>query len=105
MSERVVGEGPVGRFKVDVEFVNNFDLAEVERGHLDPTKVRRLTLKGVVDSGAARLALPQSAAKALGLVAKEKVRVRYADRRTAMRDRVENIYLELLGRHRVGFAH
>jgi len=94
-------EKDLGNFAVDVELANNDDIIEALRGHLDPTKVRRLTLKGVVDSGAARLVLPEEIAKQLGLRVTSKVKVRYADRRTAQRPQVEGVYLELLGRNGV----
>lgn len=89
----------MGRFTVEVELANNDDMAEVRRGHLKPSQVRRVKLEGTVDSGAARLVLPESAAKQLGLKPTGKVRVRYADKRTATRPQVEGVYLELLGRH------
>jgi predicted aspartyl protease len=92
------GESDVGRFKVEVKLANNNDVSAAERGNLDPTKIRRLTILGVVDSGAARLVLPESAVKALGLPESGKVGVRYADGRTAERPRVKGVYLELMGR-------
>src|SRR5438034_10347492 len=62
----------VGRFKVEVELANNDDMAAVRRGDLEPDKVRRLKILGVVDSGAARLVLPQDVVKKLGLVSTAK---------------------------------
>jgi predicted aspartyl protease len=93
------GEQQVGRFKVQVELANNDDMAMVRRGDLEPDKVRRLKLEALVDSGAARLVLPESAVKKLGLASTGKVKVRYANGRTAMRPQVEGVYVELLGRH------
>jgi predicted aspartyl protease len=93
------GDNKMGRFKVEMEVANNDDLAEVRRGHLDPKDVRRVRLEGVVDSGAARLVLPQAVIDKLGLTPTSEVKVRYADGRTAKRPRVEGVYLELLGRH------
>jgi predicted aspartyl protease len=91
----------VGRFYVEVELANNDDMAEVRRGSLDAAEVRRVKVKGLVDSGATRLVLPQAIAKKLGLESQTKVKVRYADRRTAERPLVEGVYLELMGRHSV----
>jgi len=89
----------MGRFSVDIEIANNEDLVEVRRGHLDAAKVRRMTVRGVVDSGATRLVLPQAVAKALGLpVKKEKIRVRYADGRRGLRSEVEEARVTILGR-------
>jgi predicted aspartyl protease len=98
---RTKGEKDVGRFKVEVELANNDDVADARRGLLEPGKVRRLKILGVVDSGAARLVLPPDAAKKLGLQSSTKVKVRYADGSTAKRPLVEGVYLELLGRHSV----
>lgn len=95
------GGKPVGRFKVEVELANNQDVVLSESGHLDPEKVRRVKILGLVDSGASHLVLPQSVAKQLGLKPTSKVKVTYADVRTAVRPVVEGVYLELLGRHGV----
>jgi len=98
---RTIGDPKMGRFRVDVELANNDDIIRAKHGDLDPKDVRRITIEGVVDSGAARVVLPLSAAKHLGLQSTGKVRVRYADRRAAKRDQVEGVYLELQGRHGV----
>ena len=45
--------------------------------------------------------LPEAVVKKLGLVSTGKVRVRYADGRTAKRERVQYVYLEALGRNSV----
>lgn len=93
------GKQKMGRFFVDVELANNEDLVEARRGHLDQAKVRRITIRGVVDSGATRLVLPQKIAKELGLpVKKKKIKVRYADGRRALRSEVEEVRLFLMGR-------
>ena len=80
---------------------NNDDLALVRRGLLKPEEVRRQTIKGVVDSGAAKLVLPQTVVKQLGLALTDRVTVRYADGRTAQRREAEGVYVELLGRRGV----
>ena len=98
---RSIGEGKIGRFKVDLELANYQDMARAMSGDLDPAKVRRLRIPGMVDSGAARVVLPAAVVKKLGLAATAKVKVRYADGRSAKRDQVEGVYLELLGRHSV----
>jgi predicted aspartyl protease len=96
-----MGKKKMGRFKVEVEVANYDDVRDASRGHLDPAKVRRVMIQAVVDSGATRLVLPGAVAKQLGLTATEKVRVRYADGRSAKRDRVKGVYLKLLGRDSV----
>ena len=89
----------MGRFSVDIEIANNEDLVEVRRGHLDAAKVRRMTVRGVVDSGATRLVLPQAVARELGLpIKKTKIRVRYADGRRGLRSEVEEARVYLQGR-------
>jgi predicted aspartyl protease len=55
----------------------------------------------VVDTGATRLVLPKSVAQALGLKEAGKIGVRYADGRKAIRSTVEDVQVELLGRHGV----
>jgi predicted aspartyl protease len=88
----------VGRFKVEIELANNDDLAAARRGDLAPEKVRRATILGVVDSGATRLVLPTAIARQLGIPVTGKVKVKYANGDVATRDRVEGVFLELLGR-------
>lgn len=89
----------MGRFSVDIEITNNEDLVKSRSGHLEPERVRRQTIRGVVDPGATRLVLPQVVAKELGLpVKKNKIKVRYADGRRSLRSEVEAVHLRLLGR-------
>ena len=75
---RAISEEKMGRFKVEVELANNNDVVLAQGGHLDPDKVRRVTVQGVVDSGAAYLVLPETVSKQLGLIPTSKVKVRYA---------------------------
>jgi predicted aspartyl protease len=89
----------MGRFAIEIEVSNNDDLALVRRGFLRPDQVRRQTVQGVVDSGAAKLVLPQAVVKQLGLAQTDKIKVRYADGRTAQRHEAEGAFVELLGRH------
>src|SRR5262245_12956549 len=44
----------VGRISIEFEVVNEEDLVLERHGMLPPGKVRRMTIMGVVDSGAAR---------------------------------------------------
>jgi hypothetical protein len=57
----------VGRFSVEFEVANNDDVALARRGVLPAAQVRRETIRGVVDSGATMLVLPQAVVKRLGL--------------------------------------
>ncbi len=97
----IAGAKKVGRFTIKFEVANNDDLAQARHDKLDPAKVRRLRIDGVVDRGASKLVLPGKVAKELGLPVKGKVKVRYADRRRALRDEVEAVYVEIMGRHNV----
>jgi predicted aspartyl protease len=92
------GANGVGRFSIDLEVANNEDLIRAKDGRIRPQEVRRMTIRGVVDPGATRLVLPESVVKRLGLESIGQVRVRYADRRTAKRDKVQQVFLEILGR-------
>jgi predicted aspartyl protease len=98
---RFLGASKVGRFAIEFDVANFADIANARDGILQPDKVRRQTISGVVDCGAVLLVLPQSVVKQLGLKSSGKVNVRYADQRTAVRDMVEGVYVEILGRHSV----
>jgi predicted aspartyl protease len=92
----------MGRFSVDLEIANYQDVVRAADGLLDPAKVRRKTIRGVVDSGAAMMVLPQSVAKELGLpIRKGKVKVRYTDGRRGMRNEAGPAQVTLLGRDNV----
>jgi predicted aspartyl protease len=95
---RVTGADGVGRFSVDIELANNDDLALERRGLLQPDRVRRETIQGVVDSGAARLVLPEAVVKRLGLPLGDPIPVKYADGRRGRRRLVKGVFAQLLGR-------
>ncbi len=88
----------VGRFAIEFQVANSRDVIKAEEGTLAEEQVRRLTIRGVVDSGASRLVLPKSVVKQLGLPFAGKVKVRYADDRTRTRDTVELVQVEIQGR-------
>jgi predicted aspartyl protease len=88
----------MGRFSVEVELANNNDLARAAAGDIPAQQVRRATIRGVVDSGAMRLVIPESLAKQLGLNPSGSVKVRYADGRTAERPTVQGVHLTYGGR-------
>jgi predicted aspartyl protease len=92
------GVRSVGRFRVEVEVANNDDLALVRRGLLPPDQARRETIQGVVDSGAAKLVLPEAVVKRLGLPLGDKIKVSYADGRKARRHKAHGVFLKLQGR-------
>jgi predicted aspartyl protease len=94
-------EVTMGRTTLEFTIANNDDLALARSGGLAPDQVRRVTLQGVVDTGATRLVLPESAVKLLGLPSSGTATVRYADQRTASRELVKDVSVELLGRQGV----
>jgi predicted aspartyl protease len=94
-------EKAMGRFSVEVELANNSDIHLAASGHLAGDKVRRLRVRGVVDSGATRLVISESVADQLGLAASGRAGVRYADGRLAERSIVQDIHLSYGGRQSV----
>jgi clan AA aspartic protease len=95
MTLDVIKETPEVRFSVDVELANDEDLVRVKDGVLKPEEVRRVRIRGMVDTGATRLIIPQSVATDLGLNIAATTLVQYADRRRAERavaDRVRLFY-------------
>lgn len=88
----------MGRTVAEFVLSNYADVHAVEAGQLAPDKVRKVTLQGIVDTGAARLVLPAAAVASLGLTPDGTATVRYADNRTAQRDVVRDAYVTLLGR-------
>jgi predicted aspartyl protease len=95
---RSKGSNSMGRFSVNFEITNYRDLVLPKSGHLEPDKIRRQTISGVVDPGAAMLVLPQSLVKELGLPMRNNIQVRYADGRRAKRREAQDAHVELLGR-------
>lgn len=89
----------MGRTVVTIIVANNADVLDVDKGTLQPHQVRRVELAGVVDTGATRLVLPKAVVDQLGLPASETIGVRYADQRRGKRKLVQNVWLEMQGRH------
>jgi hypothetical protein len=56
---RTKGANDVGRFAVDFEVANYGDMEMTRRGLLPAEQVRRKTIRGWVDSGAARWCFPR----------------------------------------------
>jgi predicted aspartyl protease len=91
----------MSRFSVSFEVANYDDMAAARRGDLELSKIRRLIIAGIVDSGASRLALPKGVVEQLGLPVSEYVKVKYADGRTSKRPVVQAVYVELQGRNSI----
>ena len=94
-------ESPMGRFSVDLIIANNRDVITAGVGARIPESVKHLTLSEIVDSGAARLVLPQRIVDALQLQDDGETTVRYADQRREKRRLVSNVWLQYSGRHGV----
>src|ERR1051326_1770050 len=96
---RTNGKSEMGRFAVDLEIANNEDVVRARNGDIAPAKVRRKTIRGVVDPGATRLVLPSAIVKELGLpIKKQKTKVRYADGRRATRAEAGQVAVVLQNR-------
>jgi predicted aspartyl protease len=92
------GDYEMGRFDVEFEVANEEDILDARRGMIKEDQVRRVILKGVVDCGATRLVLPGTVVEKLGLPSSGRIRVRYANHETTVRDAVKGVYVKLLGR-------
>ena len=92
------GADAVGRFSVDFEVANFGDVLQHREGKLAPERIRRLSLRGVVDPGATLMVIPEKVARDLGLIVAGKVRVTYADKRTVLCDEVDGLYATVQGR-------
>ena len=77
------------------------DLSRAEAGDIPSAQVRRQSLRGVVDTGATRLVLPESVVRAMGLGLAGEVTVRYADGRRAQRQMATGVQLTYAGRSSV----
>ena len=95
------GTQKVGRFSVELELSNHEDVILAKNGVIPSAKIRRVTLLGLVDTGASRLVLPQRVVKQLGLEPRGTVKVKYADGRQVVRPMVDDVEVELLGRRNV----
>jgi predicted aspartyl protease len=94
-------EPTMGRFSVEVDLGNHKDLILAEARMLPREQVRQTRIRGVVDSGAARLVIPESVARQLGLEIAGVAKVRYADGRTAERSIARDVHLTYAGREGV----
>jgi len=58
----------MGEVRVEVELLNYVELGMADRGLLDPAKVTRVTVTGIVDNGATNSVLPRDVADWLGVL-------------------------------------
>jgi predicted aspartyl protease len=97
----VTGTDVMGRFSVDVDLASYDDLARARAGDIPAQQVRRLRIRGVVDSGATRLVVPERVVRELGLTITGQAGVRYGDGRTAQRPMAGGVHLTWGGRSSV----
>ena len=88
----------MGRFSVEVDLANDEDLISAKSGAISPSQVRHERIRGVVDSGATYLVLPEAVVKRLGLTIDGTTRVRFADGRNADRAVATRVNLRFAGR-------
>ena len=84
-----------------IALANYVDLIRAESGDIPSDSVRRFEVDGIVDTGAAQLVLPASAAAALGLDEAWRAKVTHADGHIEKRPVVKNVWLQLCGRDSV----
>jgi predicted aspartyl protease len=85
-------------FSVEFDVANYRDMVTARLGIQAAAKVRRTRIRGIVNTSVSHLVLPEKVAKQLGLPKVERVKVRYADGRKAIRNSVSDVYVELVGR-------
>jgi|SRR5579883_704800 len=95
------GGGTMGRVTAELLLANAGDREVAARGLMPADQVRTAVVSGIVDTGAAMLVLPEGIVNRLGVPDNGEATVRYADHRTATRRVVEQVRLELAGRHGV----
>ena len=91
----------VSTFRVTFTLINAGDLEVVQRGLMPPGEIRKVTMKGIVDTGASRLVLPETVVKQLSLRPVDSRRVRYADGRRSVRTLVDGAKIYLMGETRM----
>lgn len=91
----------MGRFSVDCVVANNRDVLASGIDAVLSEADSHARISGVVDSGAARLVIPQGLADKLSLIADGEAIVKYADQRRERRNVVSNVWLQIADRHGV----
>jgi predicted aspartyl protease len=88
-----------GGFSVEFEVANYRDLVAARLGLLEPDKVRRMRIRGTVDTGVMDVILPGKVTKQLGLPQRDKIKVRFANGRGVIRELADDAYIEILRRN------
>ena len=88
----------VGTIVVNVGLENVGDRVAFEQGLREEASIRQTEVKGIVDTGAVALALPQNVAERLGLAVRRTAVVTYADDRKDERPVVGPVTVRVAGR-------
>jgi clan AA aspartic protease len=88
----------MGQVHVQVVLTNHRETVMAHLGHLPTSKVHRIEVEALVDTGAMRSVLPPAVADELGLLRLGRTVARYADGRLEEVDTTEGFYIALLGR-------
>lgn len=91
----------MGRFSVTCLVANNRDVLTSGIGVILGDEKSHVQISGVVDSGAARLVIPQSLVERLSLISDGEAVVKSADQRRERRSVVSNVWLQIADRHGV----
>jgi predicted aspartyl protease len=92
-------ENGMGLVREKILLSNNRQVQLAEAGALGGEKVAYFELEAGADSGATCLVLPQDVVDRLGFPAYGETVVNYGDGRKARRDVVDQVRVEVLGRH------
>ena len=87
-----------GKLFTEFEVANYCDMVAAREALIPMEQVRRAKVRGVVDTKACHLRLPEAVVKRLGLPRTEKIRIRYRNNRRVIRDVVEAAHLGMAGR-------
>ena len=69
----------IGKIEVDVELVNLLDAMKVIEKTAQAGSERRAKIRGLIDTGATQLSIPEEVATALGVPVRKETEVRLAD--------------------------
>jgi predicted aspartyl protease len=95
------GDAFMGRFSANCIVANNRDVLISGVDAILSDEACHAKISGIVDSGAARLVIPQSLVDKLSLIPDGETVVKYAGQRRERRAVVSNVWLQAEGRHGV----
>lgn len=88
----------MGEIRETIQLENDRDRALFEADYLEEDEIRTVEVKGIADTGARTLALPEDVVERLGIKKQQEVKVSYADDRREMRDVVGPVNVTVAGR-------